>query len=172
MGGEKKKKAFYEMKLSQLQGCGCTQSLLYRAKASRERQVSGINACAVPSYSVVSTSLRPHGQQPARLLCPCNFPGKNTGVGCHFLLQGIFPTQESNSCLLLGRQILYQLSYKGSPYLPVEGKNMVYHYCFSFLFFGHFHQPSLPGLAVMRLDPGVLIQLSSENGAGAKTDGF
>ena len=37
-------------------------------------------------------------------------------------------------------------------YLPVEGKNMVYHYCFSFLFFGHFHQPSLPGLAVMRVD--------------------
>ena len=29
-----------------------------------------------------------------RLLYPCNFPGKNTGVGCHFLLQGIFPTQD------------------------------------------------------------------------------
>ena len=32
------------------------------------------------------------GLQPARLLCPWNSPGKNTGVGCHFLLQGIFPT--------------------------------------------------------------------------------
>ena len=31
--------------------------------------------------------------EPARLLCPWNFPGKNTGEGCHFLLQGIFPTQ-------------------------------------------------------------------------------
>ena len=31
-----------------------------------------------------------------RLLCPWNFPGKNTGVGCHALLQGIFPTQGSN----------------------------------------------------------------------------
>ena len=40
-------------------------------------------------------------------------PGKNTGVGCHFLLQGIFPTQESNPGLLHCRQILYQLSYKG-----------------------------------------------------------
>ena len=30
---------------------------------------------------------------PARLLCPWNFPGKNTGTDCHFLLQGIFPTQ-------------------------------------------------------------------------------
>ena len=35
-----------------------------------------------------------------RLLCQWNFPGKNTGVGCHFLLQGIFPTQGSNPHLL------------------------------------------------------------------------
>ena len=35
------------------------------------------------------------------------FPGKNTGVGCHFPLQGIFPTQGSNLCLLFGRRILY-----------------------------------------------------------------
>ena len=34
------------------------------------------------------------------ILCPWNFPGKNTGVGCHFLLQGIFPTQGSNQYLL------------------------------------------------------------------------
>ena len=33
-----------------------------------------------------------HGLQPAGLLCPCDSPGKSTGVGCHFLLQGIFPT--------------------------------------------------------------------------------
>ena len=33
---------------------------------------------------------------PARLFCPWDFPGKNTGVGCHFLLQGIFSTQGSN----------------------------------------------------------------------------
>ena len=33
-------------------------------------------------------------------LCPWDFPGKNTGVGCHFLLQGIFPTQKLNLCLL------------------------------------------------------------------------
>ena len=37
---------------------------------------------------------------PARLLCPWNFPGKNTGVGGHSLLQGIFPTQGSNAGLL------------------------------------------------------------------------
>ena len=35
-----------------------------------------------------------------RLLCPWDFPGENTGAGCHFLLQGIFPTQGSNPGLL------------------------------------------------------------------------
>ena len=44
---------------------------------------------------------------PARLLCPWDFPGKNTEVGCHFLLEGIFLIQGLNSHLLLGRQILY-----------------------------------------------------------------
>ena len=43
------------------------------------------------------------GLQPTRLLCPWDFPGNNTAVGCHFLLQGIFPTQGSNLCLVLGR---------------------------------------------------------------------
>ena len=47
------------------------------------------------------------------VLCPWDFPGKNTGVGCHSLLQGIFPTQGSKSGLLYCRQILYQLSHKG-----------------------------------------------------------
>ena len=42
-------------------------------------------------------------------------PGQNTGVGSLSVLQGIFPTQESNQGLLHCRQILYQLSYQGSP---------------------------------------------------------
>ena len=46
------------------------------------------------------TLLQPHGLQSSRLLCPWNFPGKDTGVGCHFLLQGIFTTQGSNPRLL------------------------------------------------------------------------
>ena len=49
---------------------------------------------------VMSSSQRPHGLQLAKLLCPWNFPGKNTGVGCHFLLQRIFQIQESSLCLL------------------------------------------------------------------------
>ena len=61
------------------------------------------NCCVcvcVCARSVVSYSLWPHGLQPTRLLCPWNFTGKNTGVGCHFLLQGIFPAQGLNPGLL------------------------------------------------------------------------
>ena len=47
--------------------------------------------------------------------CPWNFPGQNTEVGSLSLLQGIFPTQESNQGLPHCRRILYQLSYQGSP---------------------------------------------------------
>ena len=46
------------------------------------------------------TLLRSHGLQPTRLLCPWDFPDKNTGVGCHSLLQRIFSTQGSNPHLL------------------------------------------------------------------------
>ena len=42
-------------------------------------------------------------------------PGKNTGVGCHFLLQGIFPTQGSHPGLQHCGQTLYRLSHQGSP---------------------------------------------------------
>ena len=59
------------------------------------------------SHSVMPDSLRPHGLQPTRLLCPWDFPGKDTGVGCHFLLQWIFPTQGLNPGLLHCRQILH-----------------------------------------------------------------
>ena len=54
--------------------------------------------CSLPGFSV-------HGDS----------PGKNTGVGCHALLQGIFPTQGSNPGLLHSRRILYRLSHQGSP---------------------------------------------------------
>ena len=45
-------------------------------------------------------TLRPYGLEPARLFCPWDSLGKNTGVGCPALLLGIFPTQGSNSRLL------------------------------------------------------------------------
>ena len=67
------------------------------------------------SRLVMSDSLWLHEVGPARLLCPWNSPGKNTGVGCHALLQGTFPTQGSNQGLLHWRQILYYLNYQGFP---------------------------------------------------------
>ena len=64
------------------------------------------------SCSVVSSSLRPHG-----LHSPWRSPGQNTGVGNLSLLQRIFLTQGLNPGLLHYRQILYQLSHQGSPWL-------------------------------------------------------
>ena len=57
----------------------------------------GVCACRVAQSCL---TLRPHGLYSARLLCPWDSPGKDTGVGCHALLQGIFPTKGSNPCLL------------------------------------------------------------------------
>ena len=69
---------------------------------------------SVLSCSVLSDSLQPHGLEPTRLLCPWDSPGKKTGVGCHALLQGIFPAQGLNPALLYCRQILYHLSHQES----------------------------------------------------------
>ena len=52
------------------------------------------------SRSVMSNSLGVHGLQPTGFLCPWDSPGKNTGVGSQFLLQGIFSAQGSNLGLL------------------------------------------------------------------------
>ena len=63
-----------------------------------------VNALLLLSRSVVSDSVRPHRQQPTRLPRPWDSPGKNTGVGCHFLLQCIEVKSESEvtqSCLTL-----------------------------------------------------------------------
>ena len=63
------------------------------------------------SCSAVSDSCDPMHCSLLSLLCPTDFPGKNTGVGSHSLLQGIFPIQGSNLGLLHFRQILYHLSH-------------------------------------------------------------
>ena len=77
-------------------------------------------AC-VFSQQVRSDFLQPHGLQPARPLCPWDFPGKNPRVGCHFLLQGIFLTQGLKSrllCLLHWQADSLPLSHLGSPTEP------------------------------------------------------
>ena len=55
-----------------------------------------------------------HGLQPTRLLCPWDFPGRNTGVGCYFLLQGIVPSQTLNLCLLHWQADSLPLSHQAS----------------------------------------------------------
>ena len=82
----------------------------------------------------MSDSLWPHGLQPARLLCPWNSLGKNTGGGCHALFQGILPTQGSNPCLLfllrwyldslpLGHLGSSRIKYQGNSTFFLETKN-------------------------------------------------
>ena len=102
-------------------GVGC-RALLQRKIPRNQTQVSCIagrlfttskplkTVNESESCSVVSDSSRPHG-----LYSPWNSPGQNTGMGSLSLLQGIFPTQGSNPGLPHCRQILYQLSHKGSP---------------------------------------------------------
>ena len=75
-----------------------------------DHAMDSLNLTFIPSRSLVSSSLQPHG-----LYSPWNSSGQNTGVGSLSLLQGSFPTQESNWRLLHCRQILYQLSHQGSP---------------------------------------------------------
>ena len=70
-----------------------------------------MHVCEVSS--VVSDPMQ--SSEPARLLCPWDCPGKNTRVGCHFLLQGIFPTQGSNLCLLDWQAGSLPLASPGKP---------------------------------------------------------
>ena len=68
-------------------------------------------------------TLRPQELEPAKLLCPWDSSGSNTGVGCHALLQGIFPTQGSNLsllCLLNWQVVLYHWCHLGSPVNTIE----------------------------------------------------
>ena len=64
-----------------------------------------------------STLLRPHGLQPIRLLCPWDSPGKNAGVSCRCLVQGIFPTQGSKLRLLNWKADSLPLSHQVTPLL-------------------------------------------------------
>ena len=84
----------------------------------------------VQAQSVMSNSSQPHGLQPTRLLCPWDFPGKHTGVGCHFLLQGIFLTLGLNLCLL--HHLYWQVDFLPSEPLgkPPECKLTFYQILF------------------------------------------
>ena len=70
--------------------------------------MSGLYVYACSVTSVISNCLQPHGLWSTSLLCPWDFPGKNTGVGFHALLQAIFLTQRSThiSCIQEGSLLL------------------------------------------------------------------
>ena len=91
-------------------GLACCRPWGYRVSDTTELNLRRAPSCQT-LFSLCAVA--------ARLLCPWDFSGKNTGVGCYFLLQGVFPTQGSHLhllCLLHCRQVLYMLSPWGSPY--------------------------------------------------------
>ena len=92
-------------------------------------------------HSVVSDSLQPHDYSPPGFSVHGHSPGKNTGVGCHLLLQGIFPTQGSNPGLLHCRWILYHLNHQES---QLRDELLLLLPCLWIEFSGNLQQPN-PG---------------------------
>ena len=78
---------------------------------AKETMTNKAKMCSVTQSCL---TLLPFGLEPSKLLCPWDFPGKNTGVGIHFLLQGIFPIQGSSLCLLHWQANSLLLSQMGS----------------------------------------------------------
>ena len=72
---------------------------------------------SVQECSTCLTLLQPHRLQSIRYLSSWDFPGKSTGVDCHFLLQGTFPTQGLNPHLLQSQAGSLLLSHLGSPFI-------------------------------------------------------
>ena len=85
------------------------------------KKVKKVKVLVAQSYPVFYD---PMDGSPTRLLCPWDSPGKNTWVGSHFLLQGIFLTQGLNLGLLHCRQTLYCLNHQESP-LIISSRNLI-----------------------------------------------
>ena len=82
-------------------------------RIGKKHNMQRMDSLCAPSLSRVQLSATP-GLQPTRLICPWDSPGKNTGLGCHALLQGFFPTQGSNPHLLHWQVDSLPLSHLGS----------------------------------------------------------
>ena len=137
------KRLFYtsvSLLLSRIQGCHYhLHEQRWKIPSFKNYQIESSNILKKiiqHACSVMSDSLQSHGLQPARLLCSWDSSAENTGVGCHFLLQGIFPTQGSNPCLwcLLHWQTnSLPLSHLGSPiHHDQVGVISVMQNCFNF----------------------------------------
>ena len=95
---------------------GAWQATVHRVPKSRT-QLSDFTylACCCCCLAATQCLFETYGLQPARLLWPWDFLGKNTGIGNHLPLPGVFLTQGLNLGLLIGKQILLPLSHQGSP---------------------------------------------------------
>ena len=93
------------------------------------------------SHLVMSNSFVTPWTMPARLLCSWDFPGENTGVGCHFLLQKVFPTQRWNSISCIGRWIPYYWATREAQCIYKTYKtstfNKTLHQCHSHQYFSY-----------------------------------
>ena len=108
------------------------------------------------SRSVMSSSLQPHGLQPAWLLCPLDSPG-NTGTGCHFLLQVIFLTQGSNLhllCLLNWQAGSLPLASPGKPCVCVCAFIHAYIYIYIYAFLKEAKSHLQSGVNQLKLSSG------------------
>ena len=96
----------------------------------------------------------PHGLYPTRFLCPWDFPSKNTGVACHFLLQGIFFKQGSNSrllCLLHCRQILYHWAAREARDIAY-GRAICTYQSTQYTWYYYFHLEEAPARSTPKLN--------------------
>ena len=75
--------------------------------------------------SVMSSSSRPHGLVAHQAPLSMEFSSKNPGVGCHFLLQGIFPARGSNSCVLHWQAYSLPLHHPGRPLNSLQARKVL-----------------------------------------------
>ena len=104
--------AFQTLSLLWAEGSFISSPDLVSLKNNKNRElflVLSSVCCVVSSLSHVGIFCDPMDCSPTRLLCPSHFPGKNTGVGCHFLFQGSFPTQVS--CIGSSSDLLSRFSH-------------------------------------------------------------
>ena len=101
-----------------------------------EKMINGNPRCWRQAFSHVWLFATPWTVA-TRLLRPWDFPGKNIGVGCHFLLQRIFPTQGLNPGLPDCRQTLYHLSHQGRHFSELLSQNMQWLFTMVFSFNKH-----------------------------------
>ena len=119
LGGDRAAAVDWSLPEYTVHGCmshrACTNKSLIAIPHIECGRCSIYTKVKVKSLSHVCLFVTPWAVACTRLLRPWDFLGKSTGVGCHFLLQEIFPTQGSNPGLLHCRQMLYHLNHQGSP---------------------------------------------------------